>query len=214
MPKLSYYSSERYCPHAGSVVLHSYLRNQEKKLWNIGLTHVSRSIPAEKCVEVLKSKLAKHGLSLKENIVSRTTDGATIIKKVGKLIGANHQFCYSHGIQLGVINVLYQKNKEQKNSITVGRETSNSDFDESESDTDNEEEFGTVIEDDDDTNINSEKELSFGQKLELAITQKISTNQNTGQKAAVSKTIGREIDLSEDEGFRGKYLEKKYIAHC
>ncbi|GFU85698.1 transposable element Tcb2 transposase [Trichonephila clavipes] len=75
-------------------------------------------------------------------------------------------------------------------------------------------EFGTVIEDDDDTNINSEKELSFGQKLELAITQKISTNQNTGQKAAVSKTIGREIDLSEDEGFRGKYLEKKYIAHC
>ncbi|GFU85667.1 hypothetical protein TNCV_5126761 [Trichonephila clavipes] len=142
MPKLSYYSSERYCPHAGSVVLYSYLRNQ------------------------------------------------------------------------GVINVLYQKNKEQKNSITVGTETSNSDLDESESDTDNEEEFGTVIEDDDDTNINSEKELSFGQKLELAITQKISTNQNTGQKAAVSKTIGREIDLSEDEGFRGKYLEKKYIAHC
>ncbi|GFX15550.1 uncharacterized protein TNCV_3304791 [Trichonephila clavipes] len=59
------------------------------------------------------------------------------------------------------------------------------------------EEFGTVIEDDDDTNIDCEKELSLEQKLELAIAKKISTNQNTVQKAAISKTIRREIDLFE-----------------
>ncbi|GFV19605.1 uncharacterized protein TNCV_478311 [Trichonephila clavipes] len=71
------------------------------------------------------------------------------------------------------------------------------------------EEFGTVIEDDDDTNIDSEKELSLEQKLELAIDKRNSTNQNTVQKSAISKTIRREIDLFEDEGFRGKYLGKE-----
>ncbi|GFU93654.1 hypothetical protein TNCV_3018421 [Trichonephila clavipes] len=35
------------------------------------------------------------------------------------------------------------------------------------------EQFGTVIEDADDTNVESEKELSLEQKLELAITKKI-----------------------------------------
>ncbi|GIY21208.1 hypothetical protein CDAR_613991 [Caerostris darwini] len=85
---------------------------------------------SKKCVEVLKSKLAKHGLSLKEDIVSISTDGTTVMKKVGKLIGANQQLCYAHGIQLGVIDVLYQKNKEQKNPNTVDIETSDSEFEE------------------------------------------------------------------------------------
>ncbi|GFV52941.1 uncharacterized protein TNCV_2876091 [Trichonephila clavipes] len=71
-------------------------------------------------------------------------------------------------------------------------------------------EFNTVIEDDYDTNVDSEKELSLEQTLELAITRKISTNQNTIQKLAISKIIRREIDLFEDERFRGKYLEKVY----
>ncbi|GFT18172.1 hypothetical protein TNCV_183331 [Trichonephila clavipes] len=52
------------------------------------------------------------------------------------------------------------------------------------------EEYGTVTEDDDDdTNVDTEKELSLEQKLELAITKKISTNQNTIHISAISKTI-------------------------
>ncbi|GFU17194.1 hypothetical protein TNCV_1854241 [Trichonephila clavipes] len=43
----------------------------------------------------------------------------------------------------------------------------------------------SVIEDDDDTNVDSEKELSVEQKLELVITKKLSTNQNTVQKSAI-----------------------------
>ncbi|GFX03770.1 hypothetical protein TNCV_2113421 [Trichonephila clavipes] len=62
------------------------------------------------------------------------------------------------------------------------------------------EEFGAVIEDDDGTNVDSEKELPLKQKLELAIAKKISSNQNTIQKSAISKTIRREIDIFEDEG--------------
>ncbi|GFW98944.1 hypothetical protein TNCV_4655711 [Trichonephila clavipes] len=71
-------------------------------------------------------------------------------------------------------------------------------------------EFGTVIEDD--TNVDTEKELSLEQKLELSIAKKISTNQNTIPKSAISKTIPQEIDLFEDERFRGKYLENVYRA--
>ncbi|GFV55300.1 uncharacterized protein TNCV_5010471 [Trichonephila clavipes] len=74
----------------------------------------------------------------------------------------------------------------------------------------NREEFGTFIEDDDNTNVDTGKELYLEQKLELAIAKNISTNQNTIQKSAISKTIRREIDLFEDERFRGKYLEKVY----
>ncbi|GFX75008.1 hypothetical protein TNCV_1845801 [Trichonephila clavipes] len=68
------------------------------------------------------------------------------------------------------------------------------------------------MEDGDDSNIDSEKELPPKQKLKLAISKKNSTNQNTVQKVAISKTIRREIDLFEDEGFRRKYLEKVYRA--
>ncbi|GFV34413.1 hypothetical protein TNCV_1777021 [Trichonephila clavipes] len=66
------------------------------------------------------------------------------------------------------------------------------------------EEFGTVIDDDDDTNVDTEKELSIEQKLDLVIA-KIFIKLSTIQKSDVSKNIRREIDLSEDEGFRGKY---------
>ncbi|GIX88171.1 hypothetical protein CDAR_269211 [Caerostris darwini] len=123
-----------------------------KSLSARGFAHVSANIPAEKCEEVLKSKLVKYGLSLKEDIVSITTDKATVMKKVGKLIGANQQLCYAHGIQLGVIDVLYQKNKikkikkEQNNPNTVDIEASDSDFEESESD--NEDNDNVIVEED------------------------------------------------------------------
>ncbi|GFW08000.1 hypothetical protein TNCV_2977691 [Trichonephila clavipes] len=81
-----------------------------------------------------------------------------------------------------------------------------------------EKEFGTVIEDDDGINADTEKELSFEQKLELAITKKISTNQNTIQKSAISKTLLREIDSFEDKRFRGlgtkrdRDKERKWVS--
>ncbi|GIY42787.1 hypothetical protein CDAR_453161 [Caerostris darwini] len=89
-------------------------------------------MPTERCVEVLKSKLAKYGLSLKE----------------------------------GVIDVLYQKNKEQKNPNTVDIETSDSEFEESESD--NEVNDNVIIEED----IANEDEILTPQEL-LPIIYKI-----------------------------------------
>ncbi|GIY40840.1 hypothetical protein CDAR_367761 [Caerostris darwini] len=82
------------------------------------------------------------------------------MKKIGKLIGANQQLCHAHGIQLGVIDVLYQKNKEQKIPNTVDTETSDSNFEERKSNCDNEE-------------ILTHKEL-----LNVIVEEDIYTNEN------------------------------------
>lgn len=76
--------------------------------WNLGLARVHGSMPAEKCVEILNKKLSEFQLGF-TNIVSITTDGASVMKKVGKLIDPHHQLCIAHGIQLAVIKVLYNK---------------------------------------------------------------------------------------------------------
>ncbi|GFY16670.1 adhesion G protein-coupled receptor B2 [Trichonephila clavipes] len=65
------------------------------------------------------------------------------------------------------------------------------------------EEFDTVIKDDEETTDESEKELSLEQELELAKTKKkIQQTKIQYGESAISKTIRREIDLFEDEGFR------------
>ena len=54
-------------------------------------------------------KLEKHKLNLHTDIVAIITDGASIMKKVGKIINIDQQLCFAHGVQLGVIEVLYKK---------------------------------------------------------------------------------------------------------
>jgi len=70
---------------------------------------VHGSMPAERCDELLELKLTSFGLSLAKDIVSICTDGASVMTKVGKLIEAEQQLCYAHGIQLAVIDVLYKR---------------------------------------------------------------------------------------------------------
>ena len=42
-------------------------------------------------------------------IVAIITDGVSVIKKVGRIINIDHQLCFVHDVQLGVIEVLYKK---------------------------------------------------------------------------------------------------------
>jgi len=84
--------------------------------WSLGLVRVSGSMPATKCVELVEKKLIKHGLSLEKDIVCITTDGASVMSKVGKIISCHQQLCYAHGLQLGVLSVLY-KNKTEPDVI-------------------------------------------------------------------------------------------------
>ena len=80
----------------------------ENKFWNLGLCRIIGSMPAEKCVQILQDKLAGFGLSFNDN-VSITTDGAAVMKKVGKILNINQQLCFAHAIHLGVVKVLYTK---------------------------------------------------------------------------------------------------------
>lgn len=96
------------------------------------------TIPAEKCVELLTDKLKTHQISLWNDIVAIMTDGAAVMKKVGRLISASQQLCFAHGLQLGVINVLYKVLNQSEmidNDVDDSSESdSNSNYDESNDD--------------------------------------------------------------------------------
>ena len=76
--------------------------------WSLGLVRVHGSMPAETCVLLVEQKL-EFGLSLAGDIVCICTDGASVMTKVGKLIEAEQQLCYAHGVQLAVLDVLYRR---------------------------------------------------------------------------------------------------------
>ncbi|CAB3224184.1 unnamed protein product [Arctia plantaginis] len=53
-----------------------------------------------------------------------TTDGASVMVKVGKLVSCYQQLCFAHGIQLAVVDILYKKRVEgdielTKKSLTI-----------------------------------------------------------------------------------------------
>nr|AFH08794.1 raptor [Schmidtea mediterranea] len=77
----------------------------DNKFWNLGLCRIHGSMPAERCVILIENKLKEFA-----NIVSITTDGASVMKKAVKLINENNQLCLAHIIQLAIIKVLYIKN--------------------------------------------------------------------------------------------------------
>lgn len=90
--------------------------------WNLGLKRIVGSMDAEKCVKLLEEILSEYGLSLTEDVVAATTDGASVMKKVGRLIPADHQVCLAHGIHLAVTSVLYSRNEPTYNQRELSGE--------------------------------------------------------------------------------------------
>jgi len=89
--------------------------------WSLGLLRVHGSVPAEKCVTLVEGKLAEFGLSLSQDIVCICTDGASVMKKVGKIVTTEQQLCYTHGVQLAVLDVLY-KSRSFKATVAFDEE--------------------------------------------------------------------------------------------
>lgn len=77
------------------------------RVWNVGLIRILGSMPAEKGVSLLTQRLKIFNLNLDNDIVSVTTDGASVMKKMGSLIKCNQQLCFAHAIHLAVLDVLY-----------------------------------------------------------------------------------------------------------
>ena len=72
------------------------------------------SFPAESCLGEIEKKLKEFDIYLERDIVAATTDGAAVMKKVGRLLSVHHQLCYAHGLQLAVCDVLYKKTHQEE----------------------------------------------------------------------------------------------------
>lgn len=99
-----------------NVNAHTFL-NENALFWNLGLIRVFGSMPAESGVSILKTKLIEFGLILEKDIINITTDGASVMKKLGRLISPSHQLCYAHGVQLGIIDTIYKKQTDVEEPI-------------------------------------------------------------------------------------------------
>ncbi|KAL0850731.1 hypothetical protein ABMA28_006673 [Loxostege sticticalis] len=94
-----------------SLILHSQGFSASANFKNLGLIRIYGSLPAEKCIELIKEKLASYGLSLEHDIIASTTDGCSMMVKVGRLLKSIHQKCIAHAIQLAISDVFYKKTK-------------------------------------------------------------------------------------------------------
>src|SRR5262249_19135821 len=69
-----------------------------------------------------------YGLNLHEDIICVTTDGASVMQKVGKLLSDEQQLCFAHAVHLAVTDVLYKKPKSLANErVDVSDNNSDSD---------------------------------------------------------------------------------------
>ncbi len=96
--------------------------------WNLGLARITGSLKAERCIGILKEKLKDNWICLDLDVVCTGTGGASVMAKVGKIIDAEQQLCFAHGLQLAVIDVLY--NKELQETQSVKELSSESDYNE------------------------------------------------------------------------------------
>lgn len=68
---------------------HRYLNinvHQKKNHFNLGLVRIHGSATAEYCIGLVKERLASFGLDLETDIIANTTDGASVMVKVGRLL--------------------------------------------------------------------------------------------------------------------------------
>ena len=76
---------------------------------NLGLIRMRDSCGAEKNFQLLEKQLAHFGITnMQLFIVSIVSDGASLMKKLGKISQLDHQLCYAHGVHLAVCDVLYK----------------------------------------------------------------------------------------------------------
>lgn len=77
--------------------------------WCLGLAKIDGSMPAEVCLTVLRKRLSEYNAKLETNIVGFTSDGASVMVKLGTLLkGILHQLCLAHGLHLAAVDAVYR----------------------------------------------------------------------------------------------------------
>ncbi|CAK1587921.1 unnamed protein product [Parnassius mnemosyne] len=94
---------------------------------NLGLVRIKGSMPADVGTQLIQQHLSNFGLSL-EDIVAFTTDGASVMVKMGKNFDGHHQLCFAHGIQLAVLDVLYKSKNQSTHCMHYDSEDSEENY--------------------------------------------------------------------------------------
>lgn len=168
--------------------------HSDKKFWSLGLIRIDESLNAETCVRVLKERLSQFDISLDTDIVAIVTDGPNVMLKVGKLVNAEHQVCFAHGIHLAVCDLLYEKTT----SNTSANEPTNADSDD---DDDEDLESGLVIENGrvpDLTNDQNIKDVIKKVRKVVLIFKRASLKNDTILQKYVRIEQGKELTLLLD----------------
>lgn len=111
---------------------HRYLNinvHQKENHFNLGLVRIHGSATAEHCISLVKERLASFGLDLDTDIIAITTDGASVMVKVGRLLRCSQQLCFTHGLQLVVVDALYKKSNSSISECPAAAFTTESDND-------------------------------------------------------------------------------------
>lgn len=163
----------------------------ENKFWNLGLARAHGTMNANRFIEVVSTKLEEFGLNF-ESIVSITTDGAAVMKKLGLSLTSkthHHQLCLVHAIHLAVIKILYKKNEIQSVS------------DECES---NDEEFGNERQEEED----DDDEITEGINLEFDSVNQDVLNENI---SPIIRKIRSVVKLFRRSPTKNEVLQKHVI---
>lgn len=100
--------------------------------WNLGLVRIKGKFTAELCQETIIGRLEEFGLSFTDDITCLITDGAAMMKKLGRISGKQQQLCFSHGIHLAVTDVVYKveetQNEVQEDEPTYATHDEDDDF--------------------------------------------------------------------------------------
>lgn len=88
----------------------------KSKVWILGLTRIFDSMPAERAKYLLEEKLKEFGIQLNDDVVAVTTDGASIMTKMGTFFKPIHQLCFANDIHLTVCDLLYDPELHRNSS--------------------------------------------------------------------------------------------------
>lgn len=127
-----------------NINIHSPFLKSPKKFVNLGLARLEGSATALKCAQTIENRLKMYHLQL-EDLTGLTTDGASVMVKMGRDLPVYHQLCYAHAIQLAILDVLYKDKSGVQNSI---EHIPVNNFNGSESDSDEDELDGISFEQD------------------------------------------------------------------
>ncbi|KAI6658311.1 hypothetical protein LOD99_15580 [Oopsacas minuta] len=71
----------------------------------------------EACSKIISLKLKEFRIEFETDVISITTDGCSMMKKLGKIIPTSQQLCYAHALQLVIQDVIYQKQLSETEEI-------------------------------------------------------------------------------------------------